>query len=86
MADRVLPSRERLNRMHISTIPLSACWPIVEAYRSGELQTEAERREAIDYKKVIRALDGYNFEAREASPAAVDQIMVDIFGGINDTT
>ncbi len=60
MAERVLPSRE--DAMEWSDRYAEVANPrsmvnIVAAYASGELKTEAERREAIDYEAAQRVLD-----------------------------
>ena len=51
MAERVLPDRERaaeiLAQRGIQRVDGDN---VLEAYAKGELQTEAERREAIDYQ------------------------------------
>ena len=47
MGERVLPSRDSFKR---SGVTLMDAKPILAAYVRGELQTEAEWREAIDYE------------------------------------
>ena len=74
MAERVLPSRERaaeiLAQRGIQRVDGDN---VLEAYAKGELQTEAERREAIDYEAAGRLLSGLIFQsADDVSPGEFD--------------
>ncbi len=75
-----LPSRESFKR---SGVTLMDAKPILAAYVRGDLQTDAERREAIDYEAAIKVAIEW-LAAYVGNPPAVAKAIVD--AAIGDTS